>query len=177
MAADCAVGAGRRREGEPLGATQRRQSGQKEKSLVFESGEQEKTGALIGGCQGDGPWGLLNFFSVLPPELRAAIECMPGLKAEGSGVDPGLGESQGQGDRDATTRLPPAPPRPAPLRRAYHPRTWAWQSNKHLVAERLLNPAGLRVLSTEPQLQALCLAVQGKHFYNHCSRRCTEKFF
>lgn len=114
MAADCAVGAGRRREGEPLGATQRRQSGQKEKSLVFESGEQEKTGALIGGCQGDGPWGLLNFFSVLPPELRAAIECMPGLKAEGSGVDPGLGESQGQGDREATTHLPPTPPRPAP---------------------------------------------------------------
>lgn len=52
---------------EPLGATLRRQSGQKEKTLVFESGEQEKTGALIGGCQGDGPWGLLNFFSVLPP--------------------------------------------------------------------------------------------------------------
>lgn len=85
----------------------------KEKSLVFESGEQEKTGALIGGCQGDGPWGLLNFFSLLPPELRAAIECTPGLKAEGSGVDPGVGEAQGQGDRDATTRLPPALPRPA----------------------------------------------------------------
>lgn len=66
---------------EPMDATLRRQSGQKEKSLVFESGEQEKTGVLIGGCQGDGPWGLLNFFSVLPPELREAIECPPGLKA------------------------------------------------------------------------------------------------
>lgn len=159
-------------KGEPLDATQRRQSGQKEKSLVFESGEQEKTGALIGGCQGDGPWGLLNFFSVLPPELRAAIECTPGLKAEGSGVDPGLGEAQGQGDRDATTRLPPAPPR-----QAYHPRTWAWRSDKHRGAERLLNPAGSRVHSTEAQLQARCLDVQGKHFYNHCPRRRTEKFF
>lgn len=69
-----------------------RQSGQKEKSLVFESGEQEKTGALIGGCQGDGPWGLLNFFRVLPPEQsEASLQCPPGLKAEGSGVDPELG--------------------------------------------------------------------------------------
>lgn len=85
----------------------------KKKSLVFESGEQEKTGALIGGCQGDGPWGLLNFFSVLPPEQRAAIECSPGLKAEGSGVDPEPGETLGQGDRDARdTRLPPPPHRP-----------------------------------------------------------------
>lgn len=65
------LGAGRKREpawkGKRLGATLRRQSGQKERSLAFESGEPEKTGALIGGCQGDGPWGLLNFFSVLPP--------------------------------------------------------------------------------------------------------------
>lgn len=123
---------------EPLGATVRRQSGQKEKSLVFESGEQEKTGALIGGCQGDGPWGLLNFFSVLPPELSEAIECPPGLKAEGSGVDPELGGGSGLG-------------RP---RRCWacHPRPRAARSNKSLGTERLLNLARSRVYSLETQL-------------------------
>ena len=31
-------------------------------------GEQEKKkGALIGGCQGDGPWGLLNFLPLKRP--------------------------------------------------------------------------------------------------------------
>lgn len=149
----------------------------KKKSLVFESGEQEKTGALIGGCQGDGPWGLLNFFSVLPPEQRAAIECSPGLKAEGSGVDPVPGETLGQGDRDARdTRLPPPPPRAPAPRRACHPRTWAWRSNKHLGTERLLNRAGSRVHSTGTRFQGQCLAVQDKHFYNHCPRDSTEKF-
>lgn len=116
---------------EPLDATLHRQSGQKEKSLVFESGEQEKTGALIGGCQGDGPWGLLNFFSVLPPELRGAIECPPDLKAEGSGVEPELGGGSGLG-RPRRYRSPrPAGPvtRGFGLRRA----TRAWGQRSHSI--------------------------------------------
>lgn len=107
----CVLGAGRERasaEGS-LWAQQRAGRVDKKRKKVFESGEQEKTGVLIGGCQGDGTWGLLNFFSVLPPELREAIECPPGPKAEGSGVDPGPGEDLAQGDRDATATRPAGP--------------------------------------------------------------------
>lgn len=36
--------------------------------LSVRPGEQErKKEALIGGCQGDGPWGLLNFFAFKHP--------------------------------------------------------------------------------------------------------------